>query len=394
MNLQTQISNSLWKAIQSTYNSNNYSHAILDAMHYLSNVLRDKSGVDGDGASLVGQALGGNSPRLRINKLQTETEQNEQRGIESILRGLYQAVRNPRSHEQVEDTQATADSIICFINYLLGIIEKSEEPFVLSKFLTRVFDQHFYNSQYYAELLVSEIPANKWFDTLVAVYREKLRGDIYSIGLVIGALIDKLSDDQVKQFLAIVSDEMTFITDETDIRYNLQLLPPKLWEQLSEASKLRIENRVICSIKNGRVVRDDLGDGALATWASQHFKNFTLKDQVGNIFIEKLNSNSSYEQLYVIEYFLTSLPKVITLRYKLKKCVTAISSWIREGNERVHKTLIENFNLLPDSWRKQFCEDLKDMTDEENPAVYTPDGIPFLKQIEYKPTFNDDEIPF
>jgi hypothetical protein len=54
MNLQTHIRNSLWLAIQSTYEAKNYSHAILDAMHYLSNVLREKTGVDGDGATLVG----------------------------------------------------------------------------------------------------------------------------------------------------------------------------------------------------------------------------------------------------------------------------------------------------------------------------------------------------
>ncbi len=99
----------------------NYSHSIVDAMHHFSTVLRDKAGVDGDGAALVGQALGGDSPRLKINKLQTETERNQQHGIESILRGMYQAIRNPRSHEQIEDTQETADAIIVFINYLLGI---------------------------------------------------------------------------------------------------------------------------------------------------------------------------------------------------------------------------------------------------------------------------------
>jgi hypothetical protein len=76
--------------------------------------------VDGDGASLVGQALGGDSPRLRVNKFQTETEKNEQKGLEQILRGVYQGIRNPRSHEQFEDTQASANAIILFIDYLIG----------------------------------------------------------------------------------------------------------------------------------------------------------------------------------------------------------------------------------------------------------------------------------
>ena len=99
MNLQTHISSDLWLAISNTYEAENYNHAVLDAMHYLSSFLREKTGVDGDGASLVGQALGGDSPRLRINKLQTETERSVQRGIEQILRGLYLGIRNPRSHE-------------------------------------------------------------------------------------------------------------------------------------------------------------------------------------------------------------------------------------------------------------------------------------------------------
>ena len=88
MNLKTHISQQLWLAISNTYESENYSHAILDAAHYLSDVLREKTGVDGDGQSLVGKALGGQAPILRINKLQTESERNTQKGLEQIL-SLY-----------------------------------------------------------------------------------------------------------------------------------------------------------------------------------------------------------------------------------------------------------------------------------------------------------------
>ena len=105
MNIQTHIRSDLWLAIASTYQSENYTHAILDAIHCLSDVLRNKTGLDGDGTVLVGQALGGDAPRLRLNKLQTETERSIQRGVEQLLRGLYLAVRNPRSHEQFQDTK-------------------------------------------------------------------------------------------------------------------------------------------------------------------------------------------------------------------------------------------------------------------------------------------------
>ncbi|MCX7001067.1 MAG: TIGR02391 family protein [Candidatus Sumerlaeota bacterium] len=392
MNLQTHIRNSLWLAIQSTYQSGNYSHAILDAMHYLSNVLRDKTGVDGDGATLVGQALGGDPPRLRINRLQTETERNEQRGIESILRGMYQAIRNPRSHEQIEDSQETADAIIYFINYLLGIIEKSEEPFVLSKFIPCVFDPDFVKSQRYAELLVEKIPTNKRFDTLVTIYRDKLQGDIYNIGLVVRALIGNLPDEQVKNFLEVVSDEMSTITDEKEIRYNLHLLPPNLWEQLSETSRLRIENRVIRAIKEGEAEGGNPKRGALATWARSHLQYFTLKDQVGMAFIVKLISSNSASQRYVTELFLQQLPVVISLPYRRSQCIKAISNSIREDDEATRNALIRNIYELPDSWQKEFVKELKDMTDENNPEIYLPDRTPFLKSS--NPIVTDDELPF
>jgi len=184
MNLKTQIKESLWFAISNTYDTENYSHAILDAMHYLSNVLREKSGLDGDGHGLVGAALGGSSPVLRVNKLQTETEKNIQRGLEQMLRGMYQFVRNPRSHEQIEDSKNTADAIILFINHILGILEQSQEPFTIQAFLERVFDEHFVHSSRYAELLVSNIPNGKMIDTLIEIYRRKREGEGRNISLV------------------------------------------------------------------------------------------------------------------------------------------------------------------------------------------------------------------
>lgn len=394
MNLQTHLRNSLWLAIQSTYQAGNYSHAILDAMHYFSNVLREKTGVDGDGATLVGQALGGDSPRLRINKLQTETERNEQHGIESILRGMYQAIRNPRSHEQVEDTQETADAVIVFINYLLEIIEKSEEPFVMSRFIRRVFDPDFYKSQHYAELLVDEVPTNKRFDTLVAIYREKLNGDIHSIGLVVRALIDKLPDDQIKQYLEIVSDELGTITDDKDFRYNLHLLPPNLWEQLAEISKLRTENRVIRAIKEGESYRETIGNGALATWARRHFRYFALKDQVGLAFVEMLESDNMKSKYYVTELFLPQLPDVVLNPRRIQKCVKAISDNIREGDEIIRNAVVQDICSLPIEWQKRFAEYLKDLTDEHNPEIYLSDGSPFLASSQPANVISLEDIPF
>ncbi len=54
MNLQTTIGEELWASISAAYDGERFTHAILEALHHLSNVLRDRAGVDGDGAALVG----------------------------------------------------------------------------------------------------------------------------------------------------------------------------------------------------------------------------------------------------------------------------------------------------------------------------------------------------
>lgn len=128
MDIQCHIRLPLWQAIESTYVAKNYSQAILAAVHHLSAVLRERSGSDDDGVRLVGQALGGDSPPIRLNRLQTETEKNQQVGTLLILNGIYQAIRNPRSHGQVVDDKETADAIIYFINYLLGGRSRNLSP--------------------------------------------------------------------------------------------------------------------------------------------------------------------------------------------------------------------------------------------------------------------------
>ena len=109
MNLETILVKRLWESIQSSYEARNFTGAILDAIYSLSDLIREKTGLQSDGTTLVGQALGGKSPKLKVNRLQTESEKNVQSGIEQILRGLFQAVRNPRSHEKRVDTQKDAD---------------------------------------------------------------------------------------------------------------------------------------------------------------------------------------------------------------------------------------------------------------------------------------------
>jgi uncharacterized protein (TIGR02391 family) len=95
MDLPTEISPELYAAVRAHYEAGEYSLAILDGMRVLTKAIRDKTGLDGDGAALVGQALGGNSPPLQLNVMRTTSQVDEQRGHEQIIRGLYTGIRNP-----------------------------------------------------------------------------------------------------------------------------------------------------------------------------------------------------------------------------------------------------------------------------------------------------------
>ena len=187
-------------------------------MHHLSNALREKSGLDGDGGALVGQALGGEFRASEFNSLQTKSERNVQKGMEQILRGLYLGIRNPRSHDHATDSKATADAVIVFVDYLLTVLEAAREAFTRDTFISRVADREFVNSERYAELLIAEIPIMRRGEALVALYEERSRIDLQKSMILIGKLLDGLSDPQTTAYLAVVSEELRSATDDASTR--------------------------------------------------------------------------------------------------------------------------------------------------------------------------------
>ncbi len=127
-------------------------------LFFLSDLIRNKTGLEGDGASLIGQAFGGNNPKIKLNNMQTDSEKNIQKGMQDLLRGLYTAIRNPRNHDKFVDSRKDADAIILFINYLIKLIDNSKLSFNLDTFIIRIFDAHYVISEEYSDLLAKEIP--------------------------------------------------------------------------------------------------------------------------------------------------------------------------------------------------------------------------------------------
>ena len=393
MNLQTEISQELWSAVASAYEAGNYSHAILEAVHHLSSILRERAGVDGDGASLVGQALGGDSPRLRVNSLQTDTERNVQKGLEQILRGIYLAIRNPRSHEQTTDTKQTADAIITFLDYLLDLLNASQQAFTPDTFVARVLDPEFVESARYAELLIAEIPALKRGDAIIALYHNRRRVDLRKLRHLIRGLLSNLSENQLISYLAVLSEELRTTTDEAAIRTTLQMLTPEMWPRLSEVARLRIENKLIAGLTQGEVLQGGKTTQPLATWSNNFLKAFTLRAEAAAVLVRKLKDEDADDRHYVAKYFMPYLPEVISTEQLVDRCVRAIAFAIKAEDENVRSALIGAVRMYPQEWQTKLATALKEHTDPDNPAVVLDDGTPLLSSPS-QDEFPDDDIPF
>lgn len=90
-------------------------HAVLEATKSVAEKIREKTGLTGDGGTLVQQALAGSNPRLRINALTTESHKAEQRGFANLLLGMFGTFRNPTAHApRVSWTMSEEDALDLF----------------------------------------------------------------------------------------------------------------------------------------------------------------------------------------------------------------------------------------------------------------------------------------
>jgi uncharacterized protein (TIGR02391 family) len=382
MNLQTHVREELWKEISSTYEAKNYCGAIIDAMKYLSYLIREKTGAEGDGQALVGQAFGGDQPLLRINKFQTDTEKSEQRGFEQILRGLYMAIRNPRSHDQIEDNQINADAIIYFINYLIDKIDKSSEPFSFEKYLEQVFDPDFVEEDHYAEVLAKEIPAKKRLDVLIQIYRQRCDGDTKKIRFMINAILDLLPEHQIEDYYNVVSEELRTIGDQSGLIKCMEIIPEQQWIKVSEVARLKVENKLLISMTEGEYdfAKRKLLKGGLGTFASGILEYYTNKEKVTAVILTKLAGSMSHRD-YILNWFFGDLPKLFISERQKSQCIYWISKAIRNGENFARNKLVSVIRSFPIEWQRSFADELKDLTNAKYPATCLSDGSPFLSKI-------------
>jgi uncharacterized protein (TIGR02391 family) len=366
MSLSGAIDERLWSAVQSAYESGNYSAAIVDGVFYLSDLIRNKSGLDSDGNALAGAAFGGQNPIIKVNSLNTESERDEQRGVEQLLRGIYTAIRNPRSHEKRMDSAETADVLLAFIGWLVGLIDKSKSPFDTQQIIGSIFDRHFAQNERYADLLVERIPKRKRLEVLVEVFKRRTEGNQKSLSLFTQAALKTLTPEEQGQFWRVVSEALESASADAEFRSAVQIVETG-WTNISEFARIRVESRLIESIKEGEYdsSRKVCTKGALGTWSRDLASSFILKSELAAAIEGRLLSDNPDARAYVFQHLfyqlrqLRPIPRshlVWSLSRRLKEehdqgvynaLSWATDEWIVDGDDewaKAFKGPIEAFN--------------------------------------------------
>ena len=108
--------------------TDNYFHAVFEATKGISKIIRQKTGLSGDGAELCDKAFTGSEPLIKINKYHTKTEISEQTGFNNLLKGVYGVFRNPLAHELKNEwivSEQDALDLFSTLSYIYRRIESN-----------------------------------------------------------------------------------------------------------------------------------------------------------------------------------------------------------------------------------------------------------------------------
>jgi uncharacterized protein (TIGR02391 family) len=376
MQLQNEINKEMWDIIQTNYNKENYTGAIIDAFFFLTETIRNKTGLEGDGASLIGQAFEKNNPLIKLNSLQTDSDQDEQRGIETILRGIYQGIRNPRSHDKQIDNKKEVDKIIIFIDYLLEKIDDSKASFSEEKIYEVVGDKHFVQNEEYSKLLVKEIPKRQVCNMIINLILKRTSFDIYNLGFFMNALFEEICENDIARIYKIISQELKLTNDDTEIRTIIHICPEKYWDRIDKVVRIRVEEIILQDVKKGMYSKESKKclSGYLGTWVKDElFDKFSNKEDFNYYLSIKIKNGSKEEIDYVLEYYGNKL--ISMNRDKMSGFLEiALKSKLKENDEEIINYV--KYEIAFNSkhiWWEILKDELKDIED----IMKTKTDLPF-----------------
>ena len=383
--LKHDLSESVSLAIREHYGNGHYRDAVLDAVGIMTGTLRAKAGLDIDGVRLCGAALGGDTPRLKLNRMETPSQIDEQSGLEDLVRGIYRGIRDPRVHETTyRDDQKICDALLVLLDYVITRIETTQSFFDLEDFEHRVFDPQFVERVDYADLLVGQVPTGEILDLARDVFKKRAGGSGRKLRFFLTACVRMMDDKTRAAFLATLADAMTSAADEATMADAIQYVAPHLWPDLEQSAKLRAENMMISSVRHGscdlRITGVSVG-GELGKWAAYFGARFELKNALARALVSLLQGDWN-SQNYVGEYFVAVLPKIVEGNRLVGECCSALVTAALVNDARLLKSGLEKcFGSYPSDWQQNFLSVA--LKDRERDSEY----YDRLKAISEEPLF-------
>jgi uncharacterized protein (TIGR02391 family) len=115
--------------VQSSYETFRNGHlrdAVLNSIVAIFDLIRQRTGIDADGANLVNRAFSLTDPHLVLSDLKSDSGQNDQKGFIQIFSGSYQGIRNPKAHTLMHDlTGPKAAQYLVYASLLARRVEEA-----------------------------------------------------------------------------------------------------------------------------------------------------------------------------------------------------------------------------------------------------------------------------
>jgi len=162
-------------SIKMHYENKDYTEVVRDAILCLMNEIRKKSDLqDDDGVDLINKAFSEKKPLIKVNKMQTQTEKNKQRGINDLSKGIVEYFRNPMSHSKQNYSKEITDALLVIIDkVLLEEIIKSKSLNSIEDWYLEIISDLCPNTERYAQNLANSIPNNKIYELVVQLYKNR-----------------------------------------------------------------------------------------------------------------------------------------------------------------------------------------------------------------------------
>ena len=355
----------LKESIKMHYENKDYTEVVRDAIMCLMNEIRKKSDLqDNDGVDLINKAFSENNPLIKINKMQTQTEKNKQRGITDLSRGIVEYFRNPMSHAKQNYSKEIADAILIIIDkVLLEEIMQSKSINSIDDWYLEVTSELCPNTNRYAKNLADNIPNNKVYELIIQLYKNKINLKDEKI-IIIDELIKKLNEEEFSEYCSIIEADIFGKNKEEDIVKIIKFISEKVWQNFNDLSKVKIEDMVLEDIRKCSVYTTDNSydwdlvqeHGDIAISARHLYALFDNKKEIVECIYKKLvdSRNNEFEFDFIVENFFEILSQEKKPENDLLNC---INDRLRYKNNPVwFETFKRKLKALPtnNEWHKKF----------------------------------------